>query len=106
MTEQTKADAEALTELLQSRGWALFVGYSNRTWNDEFHRRVLEAVGMKLGATMEQMQLAQGRLQQAAAIKAELENLFRWPQERVNTLRNEVERESMALSPAGRRGSL
>lgn len=81
------SDLEALLDLVQSRGFQVFREHASRTWEDEFHRRVMEAIGPH-AATPEQLALAHTRLQQAAAIREELRQLFRWPEMRAQQLRD------------------
>lgn len=96
------AQIEALKDLVQSPGWALFRDFAKQTWDEEFNRRVMEAIGGKM-LSDDQLKLAHGRLQQAAAIKEELKTLFKWPVERLRTLTEQVERKDDITTRVGRR---
>ena len=100
-TTPTPSDVEALQDLLASRGWQLFIEHANAVWEQEFHRRVTEAIGTK-AVSFEHLQLAQSRLQQAAAIREELRLLFKWPQEALGREQRKAQNEQQALLPRRR----
>jgi len=101
LTDSPAATIEALSDLLQHPGWAEFVNHATKTWDDQFNRRVMEAIGTK-ALSLEHLQLAQSRLQQAAAIKEELRTLLRWPKERLDALLA-GQRKDDAVAVQGRR---
>ena len=83
MTDET--EREDWLSLVESPGFARFTAYALKTWEDEFHKRVLEAIGTK-AVSLEHLQLAQARLQQAAAIREELRGLLAYPKQRLQAL--------------------
>jgi len=99
---ETGADREALGELLQSQGWRLFCDYAAKTWEDEFNRRVMEAIGTK-AHTPEQSQVATMRLQQAVAIREEIRKMIAWPKQQRDTLARADDANRLVELNVGRR---
>lgn len=94
------ADLEGLTT---HDGWKRFTAHAMKTWDDEFSRRTIEAIGGQ-PLSDEQTKLALDRLRQAAAIREELRSLLKWPERRMGEL-NQAER--MHQMPVlSRRGGL
>lgn len=100
MSEQTKAEIEALQELQQSKGWHLFREAVIAEVADAFEEHITRALNVPDGP------IALDRARQVAAIRVAAMRWLKWPSERVNALASQLDVEAHAMSPAGRRGSL
>lgn len=100
VSEQTKAEIEALTEFTQSRGWSLFREALMNEVTGEFEDHITKALNSP------DTTLAIDRARQVAAVRLAALRWLKWPTERMTTLRSELEKDAHAMSPAGRRGAL
>ena len=100
MSEQTKAEIEALHDLVQSRGWHLFQAAVIEDVDTAFQEHITRALDVPDGV------IAMDRARQVAAIRKAALKWLKWPNERMHTLTAEVEKGDHARSPAGRRGTL
>lgn len=99
MSEQVKADAEAWTELLQSRGWKLYSQAVTSEIASDFENHITKALNVPDST------IALDQMRQIAAVRKAGLRWLLLPQERANSLKAELEREQQAM-PVGRRGSL
>jgi hypothetical protein len=99
MTELQTADADALTDLLQSRGWALFREGVLAEVTADFEEHITRALDVSDGVA------ALDRMRQVAAVRKAGLRWLAWPKAQRDLLRAGPAPVD-AGSPYGRRGSL
>lgn len=94
-------ETEDLDQFIHSQGWLRFCQYAEQEWNGRFQRHVRTAVNDQDDT------LAMRKLQQVLVAKEAVEQLLKWPTERLAELeRAEVSRLTAENVPLSRRGSL
>lgn len=95
-TDTPKADIEALTDLIQSRGWLVFKDLVMAEIANDFEEHITRALDVPDQA------VALDRMRQVAAVRKAGLRWLKLPGERLKTLNGEQERQAASEHP-GRR---
>lgn len=98
MTDSTsRADIEALRDLLQSRGWSIFTKHVMAEVADDFENTITKALSHP------ETPLALDKARQVAAVRLAGLRWLRLPKERLDALEQEQKRQDEIVHSVGRR---
>jgi hypothetical protein len=85
--EQYDREREDLEALVQSPGWARFIAHLNDEWGAAAYARKIEQAVSSIPASAQAGDQARETVFQITAVRFALQNLSKWPLERVQRVR-------------------